>query len=93
MRQGFGRLTGSIIPRTLEFALPLEPLPYDPAQAKRLLAEAGYPHGFEGGDLTPFPPLLALAEAIANNLGRSASARRCGPWSGQHGSWPGERNS
>jgi peptide/nickel transport system substrate-binding protein len=68
VRQGSGRLTGSIIPHTLEFALPLEPLPYDPAQAKRLLAEAGYPHGFEGGDLTPFPPLLAVAEAIANNL-------------------------
>jgi peptide/nickel transport system substrate-binding protein len=68
VRQGSGRLTGSIIPRTLEFALPLEPFPYDPAQAKRLLAEAGHPHGFEGGDLTPFPPLLAVAEAVANNL-------------------------
>jgi peptide/nickel transport system substrate-binding protein len=68
VRPGFGRLTGSIIPRTLEFALPLEPWPYDPAQAKRLLAEAGYPQGFAGGDLTPFPPLLAVAEAIANNL-------------------------
>jgi peptide/nickel transport system substrate-binding protein len=68
VRRGCSRLTGSIIPRTLEFALPLEPFPYDPAQAKRLLAEAGYPHGFEGGDLTPFPPLLDLAEAIANNL-------------------------
>jgi peptide/nickel transport system substrate-binding protein len=68
VRQGFGRLTGSIIPRALAFALPLEPWPYDPVQAKHLLAEAGYPQGFAGGDLTPFPPLLALAEAIANNL-------------------------
>src|SRR5439155_25476489 len=68
VRRGCGRLTGSIIPRTLAFALPLEPWQYDPAQAKRLLAEAGYPHGFEGGDLTPFPPLLALADAVANNL-------------------------
>jgi len=68
VRHGCSHLTGSIIPRTLDFALPLEPWPYDPVQAKRLLAEAGYPHGFEGGDLSPFPPLLALAEAIANNL-------------------------
>ena len=29
-RLGFGRPTGSIIPSTLEFALPLEPFPYDP---------------------------------------------------------------
>src|SRR5438093_1144609 len=39
-RQGLGRPTGSIIPRGMEFALPLEPWPYDPARAKRLLAEA-----------------------------------------------------
>ncbi len=68
VRHGCSRLTGSIIPRTLAFALPLEPFPHDPAQAKRLLAEAGYPQGVEGGDLTPFPPLRDLAEAIANNL-------------------------
>jgi peptide/nickel transport system substrate-binding protein len=68
---GFGldRPTGSIIPRTLEFALPLEPFPYDPMQAKRLLAEAGYPHGFDAGDLTPFPPILRVAEALGNYLG------------------------
>jgi peptide/nickel transport system substrate-binding protein len=68
-RLGLGRPTGSIIPRTLEFALPLEPFPYDPTQAKRLLAEAGYPNGFEAGDLTPIPPFFTMGEAVGNYLG------------------------
>jgi peptide/nickel transport system substrate-binding protein len=68
-RLGFGRPTGSIIPRTLEFALPLEPFPYNPAQARRLLAEAGYANGFEAGDLTPIPPFFTMGEAVGNYLG------------------------
>jgi peptide/nickel transport system substrate-binding protein len=68
-RLGFSRLTGSIIPRVLEFALPLEPYPYDAVQAKRLLAEAGYPNGFDAGDLTPLPPFTTFGEAVANYLG------------------------
>ena len=74
-RLGFGRPTGSIIPRTLEFALPLEPFPYDPAQARRLLAEAGYPNGFDAGDLTPLPPFLTMGEAVGIISVPSASAR------------------
>jgi peptide/nickel transport system substrate-binding protein len=66
---GFDRPTGSIIPRALEFALPREPFPYDPVQAKRLLAEAGYPNGFDAGGLTPFPPILQVAEAVGSYLG------------------------
>jgi peptide/nickel transport system substrate-binding protein len=68
-RLGLGRLTGSIIPRALEYALPLEPPPYDPDQARRLLAEAGYPNGFDAGDLTPLPPSVTMAEAVGNYLG------------------------
>ncbi len=68
-RLGFSRLTGSMIPSTLEFALRLEPYPYDLAQAKRLLAEAGYAHGFDAGDLTPLPPFFTMGEAVGNYLG------------------------
>jgi peptide/nickel transport system substrate-binding protein len=65
---GFSRLTGSIIPRNFEFALPLEPAAYDPRRAKQLLAEAGHPNGFDAGDFYPFPPYNAMGEAIAGYL-------------------------
>src|ERR671925_862161 len=68
-RLGFSRLTGSIIPSTLEFSLRLEPYPYNLSQAKRVLAEAGYPNGFDAGDLTPLPPFFTMGEAVGNYLG------------------------
>jgi len=67
-RLGYSRLTGSIIPSTMDFALRIEPHPYDPTHAKRLLAEAGYPNGFDAGDLTPLPPFTTMGEAVANYL-------------------------
>jgi peptide/nickel transport system substrate-binding protein len=67
-RLGYSRLTGSIIPSTLEFALKIDPYPYDAAQARRLLAEAGYPGGFDAGDLTPLPPFTTFGEAVTNSL-------------------------
>jgi peptide/nickel transport system substrate-binding protein len=65
---GLSRPTGSIVPRDFEFALPFDPHPLDPKRAKALLAEAGYPNGFDAGDLTPFPPYTTMAEAIIGNL-------------------------
>ena len=65
---GFSHLTGSIIPRSLEFALPLEPTPYNPARARQLLGEAGYPNGFDAGDFYPYPPYISMGEAVAGYL-------------------------
>src|SRR2546422_6607759 len=52
----------------MEFAMRIEPYAYDPPAAKRLLAEAGYPNGFDAGDLTPQPPFTTMGEAAANYL-------------------------
>jgi peptide/nickel transport system substrate-binding protein len=65
---GLSHPTGGLIPRVLDFARAYPPPPYDPARAKKLLAEAGYPNGFDAGDLTPFPPFFSLAEAIGGYL-------------------------
>src|SRR5262245_50045454 len=65
---GYCPPTSIIVPRVMDFAMQTNGPAYDPAQAKKLLAEAGYPNGFDAGDLTPTPPFVTVAEAAANFL-------------------------
>src|SRR6266571_3609946 len=66
---GASKPNGNIVLKRFEYALPIEPDPYDPVQAKKLLAEAGYPNGFDAGELIPVPPYFASGEAIVGYLG------------------------
>ena len=65
---GFCPPAGVIVPRVMEYTLPVEPLPYNLEKAKQLLAEAGYPNGFDAGELTPIPPFFTVGEAVLNSL-------------------------
>jgi peptide/nickel transport system substrate-binding protein len=65
---GHSRITGSIIPDTFEgYWKPPAPV-FDPAKAKKLLAEAGHPKGFDAGEYYCDAAYSNLAEAVINNL-------------------------
>jgi peptide/nickel transport system substrate-binding protein len=65
---GYSVLSGSIIPRRFDFALPLEPYPYDPGRARELLEEAGYGRGFDAGECTTDAVYASVIEAVVNDL-------------------------
>ena len=65
---GFCPPAGVIVPRVMDFALQVEPPAYDLAKAKALLAEAGYPGGFDAGDFVAIPGFPTVAESVVNYL-------------------------
>jgi len=65
---GFSRITWSIIPQSFDFFWQPPAYAHDPALAKRLLTEAGYPNGFDAGDLWCEPATATMSEAVANDL-------------------------
>jgi peptide/nickel transport system substrate-binding protein len=65
---GLSRVVASIIPPSFEFAWAAPAIPYDPVQSRKLLAEAGYPNGFDAGDYTCDAVFASLGEAVINYL-------------------------
>src|SRR5207237_4587555 len=65
---GFFRIPNSIVPDIFDFFWKPPAAQYDPAKAKRLLAEAGYPNGFDAGEYFCDVAYANVAEAVQNYL-------------------------
>jgi len=76
---GYGKPAPSIIPRDFEFYWPAPAYPFDQARAKQLLAEAGYPKGFDAVEVVTDAVYTAEAEAVINGLAAIAIRARLRP--------------
>ena len=68
LTQGHSRLTGSIVPESFDYFWAPPAPAYDPVRAKKLLADAGYPNGFDAGDFYCDLAFTKYAEPVLDNL-------------------------
>ena len=76
---GFSKITWSIIPSSFEFYWQPPGLAYDPARARQLLAEAGYPNGFDAGDYFCDAAIAYVGEPVVNYLNAAGIRVRLRP--------------
>jgi peptide/nickel transport system substrate-binding protein len=65
---GLGQVDGNWINDDVQYGLVWPKWPYNLAKAKKLMAEAGYPNGFNVDWLTPAPPFYSRGERVIAQL-------------------------
>ena len=77
-----GRVDGNWINDDVEYGMEWPKWPHDIAKAKQLMADAGYPNGFNVDWVTPLPDYYSRGERIVSQLQAIGIRASCRPWSG-----------
>src|SRR5437867_1547730 len=90
---GYCKITNSIVPYTFDFYWQTPPAAYDPAKAKKLLADAGYAKGFDAGLLYCDSSYSNMGEISLDNLQQVGIRARLEPIerAGFYGSYGGKQ--